>query len=164
MCLQWCVRTISVCHEVFDERQTSVVNCKYWFFSFLFLHGVYFSFVVFSALKMFDTEKFISLVQEHPYLWDKVVEEYSDRNLREEASLAYKNTVWCAVVHSLRTCVNVKIHPSKTHLSSCKNATVLQYCKNAKCALALRPDFFNMTRYLQLANLFDYKRMHSAYW
>ncbi len=28
-------------------------------------------------------------------------------------SLTYKNTIWCAVVHSLRTCVNVKIHPKK---------------------------------------------------
>ncbi len=34
---------------------------------------------------MFDTEKFISLVQEHPCLWDKGAKEYSDRNLREEA-------------------------------------------------------------------------------
>ncbi len=37
-----------------------------------------------------------------------------------------------------QTCVNVKIQPTKMHLSSCKNATVLQDRKNAKCALALR--------------------------
>ncbi len=37
-----------------------------------------------------------------------------------------------------QTCVNVKIHLTKMHLSFCKNATVLQDCKNATCALALR--------------------------
>ncbi len=59
-----------------------------------------------------------------------------------------------------QTCVNVKIHPTKMHLSSCKNATVLRDCKNAKYAPAYRRNFCEanhhshfISRFAVLANL-----------
>ncbi|KAK0157061.1 hypothetical protein PV328_011945, partial [Microctonus aethiopoides] len=38
-----------------------------------------------AVLKMFDTDKFITCIQEKPALWDKSAKEYSDKNAREKA-------------------------------------------------------------------------------